>query len=73
MTERKSCKRKNWLFTILYIVVEFVTETTADQKQMFDCLPCQSNYWFVWIEKRCNISEINNITLPIYTSNESCK
>ena len=51
MTERKSCKRKNWLFTILYIVVEFVTETTADQKQMFDCLPCQFNYWIVWIEK----------------------
>ena len=44
-------KEKNWIFTILYIVLEFVTETTADQKQMFDCLPCQSNYWIVWIEK----------------------
>ena len=37
MTERKSCKRKNWLFTILCMAVEFVTETTADQKQMLDC------------------------------------
>ena len=41
---KKSFKRKNWLLTILCIAVEFVTETTADQKQMFDCLPCQFNY-----------------------------
>ena len=37
MTEKKSRTKKNGLFTILCVTVEFVTQTTADQKQMLDC------------------------------------
>ena len=36
MTRKQSRTRTNGHFTMLCIAVEFVTETTADQKQMFD-------------------------------------
>ena len=37
MTRKHSCTMTKWIFTILCIAVGFVTETTADKKQMSEC------------------------------------